>query len=76
MRLSRTVVGILAENHDSHFIEGRRVERIKTELGGRKNHLSRLLFLSQEVSQRLHIGLLELRFQQLPPTATGLEMGQ
>ena len=52
MRLTRTVVGILTEDHDAHLLKRRRPERVEHVRSGRVDHVLALL-LAQEGAQAI-----------------------
>jgi hypothetical protein len=60
VRLSRTVVGILAEHHDLDVVERRGVERTEDARRRRKDARARLPAFAQERRQLLHVLALQV----------------
>ncbi len=66
LRLPRSVVGILPEDHHLDAVEGRAVERVEDQLRRWIDLLAGSQFAAQELAQRLHLLRQQLRQQALP----------
>ena len=73
MGLSRAMVGVLPENHDTHLLKWRAVQRIENLITGWIDHRLVLFSRDEKFTQFVHVLLLELITQPVEPGIVQLD---